>query len=658
MSAHPFKRIAMLGLATAFGLVLLACGGSDGTPPAPPAPTGTVIGPAGGTVTGPNGAQVVIPAGALTSDTTITIAQSASGAPAMPAGFAAFGLAFAFTPHGTTFAAPVTITVPFDPAALPAGRTPVLYKTNAQGQWERVDNGIVSAATVSAQVTSFSWVIIGNIPPAITQQPQDLSVVEGAGAAFSVAAFGTPPLTFQWQQSNDGGVTFADIAGQTSSSYSIGATSIAAHHDRRYRVIIGSPEGSTTSNAARLTVTVTAAPPAALAGRLAAGKQHSLAVPANGTLQSWGVVSDFLEIGRGAPGNVPGPLNFFTGVTGPGPLTRKVRSVAAGQWHSIVVMDNGTVFSFGYGLFGQLGTGQIGGGPQPPAVQVRYATASVPQPGVVDAVDACAGQYHSVLRRATNHVEGFGSNDFGQLSDGTTLNRFGPVPARFADSSAFFARTIGCGWNHTLAVHTSGTTYAWGSNSSGQLGATGVGASSLVPVPVVTSASGPPLADVIAVAGGEHHSLALKSDGTVWAWGSNANGKLGDGTDTDRAFPVQVLTAASTPLTGIVAISAGGEFSLALHSDGTVYSWGINEVGQLGNGGTSPGMRNVAAQVINLTGVVAIVAGRNGGDDHALALDSDGRVWAWGYNNEGQLGIGSPNFVVSTPTQVPGLNLN
>jgi uncharacterized delta-60 repeat protein len=134
-------------------------GGSDGGGETAVPPTGAVVGAAGGTVHGPNGAAVVIPPGALSTDTMITIEQTSAGSPPSPAGFSAVGKMFAFTPHGTTFAVPVTISLPFDAAAEPAGSAPELYKTNAQKQFERVVNAIFDADTVSAQVTSFSFVL-------------------------------------------------------------------------------------------------------------------------------------------------------------------------------------------------------------------------------------------------------------------------------------------------------------------------------------------------------------------------------------------------------------------------------------------------------------------------------------------------------------------
>lgn len=143
-------------------------GGSGGNtpPPPPPPPANTGIGSAGGTVTDPSGAKVVIPAGALTTNTAIAVTQTATGAPSLPAGVTPFGQIFAFTPHGTTFAAPVTITVPFDTAQVPAGTAPVFYKTNAaMTGWAEVAGATVNGASMSGDVQSFSFVFVGPLPP-------------------------------------------------------------------------------------------------------------------------------------------------------------------------------------------------------------------------------------------------------------------------------------------------------------------------------------------------------------------------------------------------------------------------------------------------------------------------------------------------------------
>jgi uncharacterized protein (TIGR03437 family) len=147
------------------------------------------------------------------------------------------------------------------------------------------------------------------------------------------------------------------------------------------------------------------------------------------------------------------------------------------------------------------------------------------------------------------------------------------------------------------------------------------------------------LTSVVAIAAGATHSLALKSDGTVWAWGDNSEGELGNGSNANSNAPVQV-----SGLTGVVAIAGGANHSLSLKSDGTVWAWG----NELGNGSNANSY--VPVQVSGLTGVVAIA----GGEFHSLSVKMDGTVWAWGSNFYGQLGNGS-NAHSNVPVQVSGL---
>src|SRR3990170_1018617 len=147
--------------------------------------------------------------------------------------------------------------------------------------------------------------------------------------------------------------------------------------------------------------------------------------------------------------------------------------------------------------------------------------------------------------------------------------------------------------------------------------------------------------NAVAIAGEEDHSLALKNDGTVWAWGYNLYGQLGNGNNTNSNVPVQVAG-----LTGITAIAGGGRaHSLALRNDGTVWAWGFNTSGQLGNGTLTN--NNVPVPVSSLTAVTALAGGAN----HSIALKNDGTVRAWGLNSYGQLGSGN-NTDSNIPVQV------
>ena len=184
---------------------------------------------------------------------------------------------------------------------------------------------------------------------------------------------------------------------------------------------------------------------------------------------------------------------------------------------------------------------------------------------------------------------------------------------------------IAVGRNHTLVLLSDGTVKAFGSNANGQLGDnTTTDRSSPV------SVSG--LSTAVAIGTGANHSLAVKSDGTVVAWGDNFYGQLGDGTQTERHTPVAVSSLTSVSL---VAASSSANHSLALKSDGTVYAWGLNADGQLGDNSATD--RTTPVQASGLSGVVALTAG----ESHSLALKSDGTVRAWGDNSEGQLGDGT-----------------
>lgn len=184
--AANFSHLARVAITCTF-LALAACGGgsSEGggsNPPQPPLTTG--IGTAGGTVTGPDGAKVVMPAGALTTRTDIKVEQTSAGSPALPSGFTAVGSMFAFTPHGTQFALPVTITLPFDPTSAPSGSAPMLFKTNAQSEWETVAGATFGPTSVSAQVTGFSFAQVV-IPAIVRNDPTriwEFAVFPGNGS--------------------------------------------------------------------------------------------------------------------------------------------------------------------------------------------------------------------------------------------------------------------------------------------------------------------------------------------------------------------------------------------------------------------------------------------------------------------------------------------
>lgn len=252
------------------------------------------------------------------------------------------------------------------------------------------------------------------------------------------------------------------------------------------------------------------------------------------------------------------------------------------------------------------------------------------------------GGAHSVAldTAAGGNVMCWGRNASGQLGDGTFETRTSPVPVLVSLGSALTGvKAIAAGGNHTIALKIDGTVWAWGENLSGQVG-DGMLTNRSFPVQV--------LSEVKAIAAGGSFSLALKNDGTVWAWGSNSKGQLGnnDPLFTSSAVPVQVVVSGGSALTGIKAIAAGGSHALALNDTGTIlYAWGYNELGQLGDGTVIS--RNMAVEVDTTGEVTAISAGL----DHSLAVIG-GRVYAWGFNYHGQLGNGAA-LLNAAPVMTP-----
>ncbi|MFH1230934.1 MAG: fibronectin type III domain-containing protein [Planctomycetota bacterium] len=190
---------------------------------------------------------------------------------------------------------------------------------------------------------------------------------------------------------------------------------------------------------------------------------------------------------------------------------------------------------------------------------------------------------------------------------------------------------VACGHYHTIAIKTDGTLWAWGDNGNGQLGDGGTTA--YKNTPTLISSTG-----WSAVAAGESHTLALKTDGSLWAWGYNGSGQLGDGTQTDRNTPTRIGTD-----TNWSAIAAGNFHTVALKTGGTLWTWGYNPYGQLGDGTTT----NVTTgpKLISTTGWSAIAAG----EYYTIALKTDGSLYAWGFNSFGSLGDGTTTNVTTGP---------
>jgi alpha-tubulin suppressor-like RCC1 family protein len=231
---------------------------------------------------------------------------------------------------------------------------------------------------------------------------------------------------------------------------------------------------------------------------------------------------------------------------------------------------------------------------------------------------------------------GWGNNTFGQLGDNSVTGRATPVSV--AGATKTFCRVGQQKGPSVMALDQYGRAWGWGNNSTGQLGDNSI-TSRRTPVSVLGAVK-----TFCKISGGSSFSLALDKYGRAWAWGTNANGQLGDNSITSRRTPVSVLGATKT----FCEISGGVSFTLALDKNGRLWSWGINTNGQLGDNSITS--RRTPVSVL---GTVKTFCQINAGNEHTVAIDKNGRLWSWGLNTRGQLGNNS-TLSRLTPVSVLG----
>ena len=341
------------------------------------------------------------------------------------------------------------------------------------------------------------------------------------------------------------------------------------------------------------------------------GARGTVVKKSDGTVWTWGANFGG-KLGIGLASTNLGRVLVPAEVHGPGDVSflNSLNAIMGGEVHNVALKSDGTVWAWGANIFGQLGNGSTNEAHTP--VQVSG----------LSSVTALGGRgYHTLAIDAGGSVWGWGWNSAGELGNGTTNPTTVPVKVVGLTNAA----VVSAGYKFSIALMPNGTVFQWGHGR--------VIGNSYTPVQT------PGLSNIISISAGWDQALALRSDHTVWAWGLNGVGELGDGTTINRTNPVPVTT-----LSNIMAVSGGDWHSSALGSDGTVWKWGRNDVGQLGNG-TADGAGNyiphplpARVQLDNYGASfssIVMVAAR---DWHNIAVKSDGSVWQWGANDQGQCG--------------------
>ncbi|USK85686.1 hypothetical protein [Peribacillus asahii] len=296
-------------------------------------------------------------------------------------------------------------------------------------------------------------------------------------------------------------------------------------------------------------------------------------------------------------------------------------AVAAGDSHTLVLKKNGTVWSFGKNQTGQLGNGNTKNQYTP--VQVK---------GLKNVKDIAAGYNFSLALKKDGTVWMWG-NPLASVSN--------PRSIPYQIKSLKNVVDIAAGEEHMIALKKDGTVWVWGNNSYGQ---GGIGKTS--PATITNPVKVTKLSKVTVIAGGRYHTLAVKSDGTIWTWGNNERNQIGDGKTGSSLMKNVLVPYQVKSLTKVKSVSGGTYYSLAVKSDGTVWSWGFNDASQLGIVKTSA-YQNKPAKVLGEDGKGYLnqIKQADGGYRHTLAVANDGSLYTWGENTYGKLGIGTETSI-------------
>jgi len=326
------------------------------------------------------------------------------------------------------------------------------------------------------------------------------------------------------------------------------------------------------------------------------------------TLWGWGI-NEFGQLGDGTLADHHSPIFILDDVI----------AVSGGIFHTMAIRSDGSLWGWGGGHgdrspaqnFGQVGDGE--------------RTLRVNPVWIMDDVVAVsAGGLHTMAIRGDGSLWGWGLNASGQIGNGTLENQFSPVLI-MDDVAAVSADGF-----HTMAIRTDGSLWGWGLNVAGRIG-DGTTENRLYPVRV--------LDNITHVSVGFDHTMAIRADGSLWGWGGDYRddieenlGQIGDGERIPRHYPVWVMDDVSY-------VSAGAGHTMAIRTDGSLWAWGSHNAGQVGDGsamgeGIDPS-RPIPSRIMN--NVIAV----SSGDFHNIAITVDGSLWSWGWNVQGQLGDGT-----------------
>ncbi|HHB93546.1 MAG TPA: hypothetical protein ENK88_00130, partial [Campylobacterales bacterium] len=370
------------------------------------------------------------------------------------------------------------------------------------------------------------------------------------------------------------------------------------------------------------------------------GNSHTIALKSDGTIWSWGYNNNG-ELGDGTNDDRWIGVEEIT-------HSHDWRSIDAGGWFNMAIKNDGTLWAWGHNDLGQFGNNSD--------IFTDYSSTKPIKVSNEHWKSIALGQNHVLAIRDNNTLWAWGSNAQGQIGNGG-VNGIQKTPYKVGDNYQY----ITAGKNYSLAMQESGTNnplavatkykfWAWGDNSFGQLG---IGSKDNKDKPTLLYDSQNPTwaedANFQDVVAGAYHTLALQKNKTVWGWGNNGYGELtnnSDGTDEEHS-PIKI------DILDFVKLSAGENYSMGIKSDGTLWGWGNGQYGNLGDNSTDVNVKFPRQEATKSTKWVYIDTGNR----HSIGIQSDGTLWSWGDNNYGQLGNATDNSS-SKPIHIMGRYLN
>ncbi len=355
--------------------------------------------------------------------------------------------------------------------------------------------------------------------------------------------------------------------------------------------------------------------------RLSLGGGYSAYIDDNGSLYMWGYNYSG-QLGNGTTTRSLTPIKIMD----------NVKSVSLGESHSAAITKDGSLYVWGSNYYGQLGNGEIG--------TDIYSAVPIKVMDNVKSVSLKNGQSAAITRDGSLYM--WGDNQYYTLGNGTTKNS--SVPIKIMDN----VKSVNLGNQHSGAITKDGSLYMWGVNSSGQIGNGKIGVTEEIYVPIKI------MDNVKTVSLGGWHSAAITEDNSLYMWGRNKEGELGNGTREESAVPIKIMD-------NVKSVNLGDRHSGAITEDGSLYMWGENYRGQLGNGESGydenrgeDRISNVPIKIMDNVKAVSL-GGRNGfQEDTSGAITEDGSLYMWGDNYCGQLGNGESGYgkISSVPIKI------